>query len=152
MFGWLPNLTFTSKHMGPKQKEMDDIVRLIYKAMESNEHLKSTLLVLCGDHGMNDGGNHGGAGEGETSPGLVFISPKFQSISTGVPSPADGPRSSGFGYYNRVEQSDIVPTLAGLLGFPVPLNNLGVFIPQLLDFWDEGISSHLCRCNLLNLA
>lgn len=123
--------------MIPKQSEMDGILKQIYRAIETEKHLQSTLLVLCGDHGMNDAGNHGGSAEGETSPALVFISPKLQAISTGSECPIVLP-DSGFDYYHTVEQSDIAPTLAGLLGFPVPLNNLGVFIPQFLQFWDEG--------------
>jgi ethanolaminephosphotransferase len=120
--------------MSPKQKEMDDIVRDIYEAMEKEEHLGSTLLVLVGDHGMNDAGNHGGSAPGETSPALVFISPKIQSISSGLSTPSEPPVDE-FQYYTVIEQSDVAPTLAGLLGFPVPLNSLGVFIPDLLPFW-----------------
>lgn len=86
---------------------------------------------------MNDAGNHGGSAEGETSPALVFLSPKFQAISEGKDCPMIL-AEPGFEYYKKVEQSDIAPTLAGLLGFPVPLNNLGVFIPELLSFWPEG--------------
>ena len=123
--------------MIPKQAEMDDIVKQIYQAIEAEKHLQSTLLVVCGDHGMNEAGNHGGSAEGETSPALVFLSPKFRTISGGSECPLVVPESS-FEYYTTVEQSDIAPTLAGLLGFPIPLNNLGVFIPQLLAFWDGG--------------
>ena len=123
--------------MVPKQSEMDDIVQQIYGAIEQERHLESTLLVLCGDHGMNDAGNHGGSAEGETSAALVFISPKIRTIWDGAECPVPNP-DSRFGYYKTVEQSDIAPTLAGLLGFPVPLNNLGLFIPELLQFWDEG--------------
>ena len=119
--------------MRPKQKEMDDIVRGIYEAIEKEDHLESTLLVLVGDHGMNDAGNHGGSAPGETSPALVFISPKLQSISDGLSVPLEF--ADEYQYYTTVEQSDIAPTLAGLLGFPVPLNSLGVFIPELLPFW-----------------
>lgn len=124
--------------MIPKQAEMDDIVRRIYRGLESKSHLQSTLLVLCGDHGMNDAGNHGGSAEGETSPALVFISPKLRSISQGVECPT-APLSGGLGFYTKVEQSDVAPTLAGLLGVPVPRNNLGVFIPDLLRFWTQGM-------------
>jgi ethanolamine phosphate transferase 2 subunit G len=123
--------------MYPKQKEMDGIVNKIYSAISSKEHLRSTLLVLCGDHGMNDAGNHGGSAPGETSPALVFISPKLKQISKGLPSPAAKPQNE-YQYYTVVEQSDVVPTLAGLLGFPIPLNNLGVFIPQFLGFWPSS--------------
>lgn len=128
--------------MVPKQAEMDEIVRQIYRAIESEEHLQSTLLVLCGDHGMNDAGNHGGSAPGETSPALVFMSPKLQSISQGLECPLAV--AEEYRYYTVVEQSDIVPTLAGLLGFPVPLNNLGVFVPDLLGFWGQGLSGLSC--------
>jgi len=119
--------------MIPKQQEMDGIVGLIYEAMETEDFLQSTLLVLAGDHGMNDAGNHGGSGPGETSPALVFISPKLKSIQAGVESPA--PFQEDFRYHTFVEQSDISPTLGALLGFPVPRNNLGAIIPDFLPFW-----------------
>jgi ethanolaminephosphotransferase len=122
--------------MVPKQKEMDGIVHEIYNAMETFDHLNSTLLVLCGDHGMNDGGNHGGSAPGETSPALVFMSPKLKSLSSGLESPTL-PKHD-YEYYQMIEQSDIAPTLAGLLGFPVPQNNLGVFIDDFLPLWESG--------------
>lgn len=125
--------------MVPKQVEMDHIIQQIYEEMNTRTHLGSTLLVVCGDHGMNDAGNHGGSTDGETSPALVFLSPKLKTISH----PAECPivlSKPNFNYYSRIEQSDIAPTLAGLLGFPVPLNNLGIFIPDFLSFWPEGTS------------
>ncbi|KAF4634614.1 hypothetical protein G7Y89_g3507 [Cudoniella acicularis] len=124
-----------SPNMIPKQREMDGIVSLAYSAMENNVHLESTLLVLLGDHGMNDAGNHGGSAPGETSPALVFISPKLKSINSGFKTPA--PSEEFFQYYTTVEQSDIAPTLGALLGFPVPQNNLGIFIPAFLPFWQK---------------
>lgn len=123
--------------MAPKQAEMDGIVRQIFEAIESNSHLHSTLLVLGGDHGMNDAGNHGGSSAGETSPALVFMSPKLRTVSPGFKCPSPPPENE-FQYYNVVQQSDIAPTLAALLGFPVPLNSLGVCIPELLRFFEKG--------------
>ncbi|KAJ2904243.1 hypothetical protein MKZ38_008454 [Zalerion maritima] len=141
-----------SPHMLPKQREMDAIVREIYEAIETQEHLKNTLLVLCGDHGMNDAGNHGASSPGETSPALVFISPKFKSIAPPATEPSIpackrcGVGGEGrlcpmryredFQYYDTVEQSDLVPTLAALLGVPVPKNNLGAFIGAFLPLWE----------------
>ena len=122
--------------MGSKQAEMDGIVRLIFEAMDSQPHLQSSLLVLCGDHGMNEAGNHGGSASGETSTALTFIAPKFRQYFAGQPCPADP--SDDYDFYSVVEQSDIAPTLSGLLGIPVPLNNLGVFIPDFLDMWVDG--------------
>jgi ethanolamine phosphate transferase 2 subunit G len=125
--------------MIPKQQEMDEIVRNIYAAIEKNAHLSNTLFVLCGDHGMNDGGNHGGSSPGETSPALVFMSPKLSTITrdSKKDSPAKPKEGEEFEYYDLIEQSDIAPTLAGLLGFPIPRNNLGVFLEDFLGFWKK---------------
>lgn len=119
--------------MLPKQHEMDGIVKSIYEALESKDHLKSTLFVLCGDHGMNDAGNHGASSPGETSPALVFLSPKLKGRLPKLGAPAQ-PKNE-YDYYSKVEQSDITPTIAALLGFPVSKNNLGAFIPDFLSFW-----------------
>jgi ethanolaminephosphotransferase len=115
--------------MLPKQREMDDIVRMIFEAVQTVDHLKDTLVVLVGDHGMNAGGNHGGSGPGETEPALVFASPKFTGLTTrSCPSlPKDG---TEFEFYRKVQQSDVVPTIASLLGFPVPKNSLGVVLEE----------------------
>ncbi|KAF6843302.1 gpi ethanolamine phosphate transferase 2 [Colletotrichum musicola] len=122
-----------SSHMVPKQHEMDDIVKRIYQNMETRGHMSSTLLVLCGDHGMNDAGNHGASSPGETSPALVFISPKLKGLQKNLKSPIT--YREDFLYYTKVEQSDIAPTLGALLGFPVPQNNLGALIVDFLPFW-----------------
>jgi ethanolaminephosphotransferase len=124
--------------MKGKQEEMDSIVTMVYDAMGREEHLQSTLFVLCGDHGMNDAGNHGGSSVGETSPALLFISPKFQDKGFQYQSPIEP--ASELQYYRTVEQTDLTPTLAGLLGLPIPLNSLGVFIPELLPMWEQSES------------
>jgi hypothetical protein len=122
--------------MASKQAEMDNIVRDIYQAMETSQHLQSTLLVLTGDHGMNEAGNHGGSSEGEVSTALVFVSPKFKGVLEEPFYPVDS--LDGLQYFETIEQSDIAPSLAALLGFPVPRNNLGIIIPQLLELWAHG--------------
>ncbi|KAI1326062.1 alkaline-phosphatase-like protein [Xylariaceae sp. FL0255] len=122
-------------NMIPKQREMDGIARDIYEAMEKEEHLKSTLLVLCGDHGMNDAGNHGASSAGETSAAMVFISPKLRSLSAKYETPSKAVED--FRYHRLIQQSDLAPTLAGLLGFPVPKNSLGLFIADFLPLWPE---------------
>ncbi|TQV92331.1 hypothetical protein V2A60_007020 [Cordyceps javanica] len=124
-----------SSHMVPKQQEMDSIVRAIYEAISSENNLESTLLVVCGDHGMNDAGNHGASSPGETSPALLFLSPKLKGITPAYKAPVL-PKNE-FDFYSEVEQSDIVPTIAALLGFPVSKNNLGAFIPEFLPFWSS---------------
>ncbi|CAG8258428.1 unnamed protein product [Penicillium salamii] len=125
-----------SPFMVPKQHEMDDVVNEIYTALQREQHLQSTLFVLCGDHGMNEAGNHGGSSTGETSPALLFMSPKFETLG-GRESPVEP--SGDMAYYKTVEQADIAPTLAGLLGVPIPLNSLGVFIPDFLGMWNQSM-------------
>ncbi|KAL9943650.1 hypothetical protein ACHAQF_003399 [Verticillium nonalfalfae] len=127
----------SSPNMVPKQREMDALVKEIYNAIESHDHLASTLLVLCGDHGMNDAGNHGASSPGETSPALVFISPKLSAISSNMNLESPTSYRDDFNYYSKVEQSDIAPTLGALLGFPVPRNNLGALIQEFLPFWSK---------------
>lgn len=127
-----------SPNMNSKQIEMDEIVKQIYQAVENEDHLANTLFVLCGDHGMNDGGNHGGSAPGETSPALVFMSPKIKKVTEFRDRTSPTKPTTEFDYYKKIEQSDIAPTLAGLLGFPISRNNLGVFIEDFLYFWDEG--------------
>ncbi|KAL1304381.1 hypothetical protein AAFC00_003382 [Neodothiora populina] len=228
-----------SPHMLPKQEEMDGIVYDIYEAIDTLPHLDNTLLVLAGDHGMNAGGNHGGSAAGETSPALVFISPKLRQITcdavlqhnagaddddTGpsdriqprvaaasvfaaeqaqrlskadtvarqkalaqhltqawadldpadravyqklasrdamryeedrakaycrkpvdYKSPTSPKDGTEFEYYRQIEQSDLVPTLAALLGVPISKNNLGIIIPEILQFWTRHESEQSLR-------
>lgn len=124
-----------SPHMIPKQREMDNIVRQIFSGLWERPHLGKTLFVFCGDHGMNDAGNHGASSAGETSPALVFASPKLQVVQMNYHAPL--PEDESFQFYSSVEQSDIAPTLAALLGFPIPKNNLGVIIPEFLSMWSK---------------
>ncbi|KAK6511498.1 major facilitator superfamily transporter protein [Arthrobotrys musiformis] len=123
-----------SQHMIPKQHEMDGIVKQVYQAIETSDHLRDTLFVLVGDHGMNDGGGHGGSSSGETSAALVFMSPKLKALQSEYTAPAV-PRDE-FTYYRRIEQSDVAPTLTTLLGLPIPKNNLGLFIQDFLPLWN----------------
>ena len=123
--------------MLPKQQEMDGIVKQVYEAIEKEPHHARTLLVLVGDHGMNAGGNHGGSGPGETEPALLFASPKFKRVEKKrlYACPTTPKEGTEFHFYTKVEQSDIVPTLAGLMGMPISRNNLGVVLPELLGAW-----------------
>jgi ethanolaminephosphotransferase len=67
---------------------------------------------------------------------LVFLSPKLKEISSKYSAPAQ-PKDE-FDYYSTVEQSDIAPTLAALMRFPISKNNLGAFIPEFLPFWPSS--------------
>ncbi|PRT52516.1 GPI ethanolamine phosphate transferase 2 [Wickerhamiella sorbophila] len=116
-----------SPFMEEKQKEMDSIIKMLYGSLD-----ESTLLVVMGDHGMNDVGNHGGSSAGETSAALAMISRGFD-----LKQDAPLPYSSDFTFYDRVKQIDLVPTLSLLLGLPIPRNSLGVLIPAVKSLWTE---------------
>lgn len=120
-----------------KQKEMDSIVRQVYGAIEQKAHLRNTLLVLLGDHGMTEKGNHGGNSPSEIASTLALISPGFKSISKGLKNPVAA--VGNYEYHSVVNQIDIVPTFAGLLGFSIPANSAGRFIPQCLSLWQDPI-------------
>ncbi|KAK9728374.1 major facilitator superfamily transporter protein, variant 2 [Basidiobolus ranarum] len=135
----------SSPLMALKQKEMDEVVETIYNGIVSSDAKSSTrtLFVLCGDHGMNEMGNHGGSSAGETSAAMAFISPHFdfQYVkSTAI-------EAEPYQFYNRINQIDIVPTLALLLGVPIPKNSLGNMI---VDLFTKSSQSEILRLLQIN--
>ena len=119
-----------SIYMKGKQSEMDIVLQRLYNYASKND---DTLIILMGDHGMNEIGNHGGSSVGETSAGLSFISPKFNHKNT-----APLLKDPEYSYYHRINQIDLVPTLASLLNFPIPKNSLGVISREVLEIWPES--------------
>lgn len=140
-------------NMLPKQEEMDGIVEMIYNALATEDYHKNTLLVLAGDHGMNAGGNHGGSGPGETEPALLLVSPKIKEFrkKQDYSCPTLPKAGTDFHFYTKMEQSDIVPTLAALLGFPIPKNSLGVCMPEVLGYWQHQDQIALLENNIAQL-
>uniref|UniRef100_A0A8C3GXM1 Phosphatidylinositol glycan anchor biosynthesis class G (EMM blood group) n=1 Tax=Corvus moneduloides TaxID=1196302 RepID=A0A8C3GXM1_CORMO len=68
--------------VGPKLREMDNIVKKIHISLLSKEEASlPNLLVVCGDHGMSETGSHGGSSEGEVRTPLLFISSAFEKRS-----------------------------------------------------------------------
>ncbi|KAK9460790.1 alkaline-phosphatase-like protein [Lipomyces oligophaga] len=127
-----------SPFMPAKLAEMDRVVEKLYAytELQMQKYGKSILFILCGDHGMNEVGNHGGSSSGEISAALLFAAPSFERLNlANAISPL--PVSSDFHYYDKVYQADVVPSISGLLGVPFPLNNIGVFIPHFLSLFSE---------------
>ncbi|CAO3696094.1 unnamed protein product [Rhizopus stolonifer] len=146
--------------MLPKQKEMDQAIELIYEIVSNQDaerlandsKAKGTLIVVCGDHGMNENGNHGGSSVEETSAALVFLSPRFQSRShIKKPKESEKERDLLMGY-PVVDQIDIVPTLASLFSFPIPKNNLGKVIIDLLKTDDNTAILRALYLNAFQLS
>ncbi|KAM9735635.1 GPI ethanolamine phosphate transferase 3 [Menidia menidia] len=100
--------------MADKLTQMDRVIRSVIDRLQND-----TLLVLMGDHGMTDTGDHGGESQKETDAALFLYSPS--PIFPGPPSQMDP---------DVVPQTDLVPTLALLLGIPIPYSSVGqVLLP-----------------------
>ncbi|KAI4274064.1 MAG: hypothetical protein L6R38_006183 [Xanthoria sp. 2 TBL-2021] len=102
--------------MNEKLKQMDRILREIIATLDDE-----TLLVVMGDHGMDTKGDHGGESDDEVEAALWMYSKKaiFGHGHNELKKP---PRTAK---ERPVGQIDLVPTLALLLGIPIPFNNLG---------------------------
>ncbi|XP_067841495.1 GPI ethanolamine phosphate transferase 3 isoform X2 [Heptranchias perlo] len=95
--------------MAEKLSQMNKMLRSVIGQLQND-----TLLVVLGDHGMTDTGDHGGDSEGEVNAALFIYSPLplFEIKPAGDP--------------EAVSQIDLVPTLALLLGVPIPYSNIGM--------------------------
>ncbi|GAU23333.1 hypothetical protein TSUD_237870, partial [Trifolium subterraneum] len=113
----------SSALMASKLSEMDEVVRKIHTNILQNleNDQGRTLLVVVSDHGMTENGNHGGSSYEETDSLALFIRPKNH---------ASGHTLSN---HDTIFQVDIAPTLALLFGVPIPKNNIGVLISQMVD-------------------
>ncbi|CAL9730744.1 GPI ethanolamine phosphate transferase 2 [Monosporozyma unispora] len=130
-----------SKFMPNKQTEMDNVIKDIYNNLIDED----SLLVVLGDHGMNDVGNHGGSSAGETHAGMVFLSPKlskypyFKDIEAPYETPLNGDNEPSFEFMNQIQQIDLVPTIAAMFNIPIPQNSVGILIPEFLSFLGDDM-------------
>ncbi|CAM9410497.1 unnamed protein product [Choristocarpus tenellus] len=144
-----------SQAMEDKLEQMDAALREIFSVVGED-----TLVLVMGDHGMTEDGNHGGATQEETGAALVVWSRKENAIAgtkaAGVTA-TGGDRSVASGgnvgiengargevgskvQSRKVAQIDLVPTLSLLLGNPIPYGSLGGVITDLfLGPYDSGV-------------
>ncbi|KAL7646356.1 UNVERIFIED_CONTAM: hypothetical protein RMT77_003266 [Armadillidium vulgare] len=104
-------------HMTSKLEQMDAVLRNVSGLISED-----TLLVVMGDHGMTATGDHGGDSKDEVETVLFFYSPGFDL-------PVKNSKT-----FSSVSQIDLVPTLASLLGVPIPYSNLGKVIDEVMQF------------------
>ncbi|BGP44443.1 mannose-ethanolamine phosphotransferase gpi13 [Rhodotorula kratochvilovae] len=135
-----------------KLQETEQLLRDVVARMQDD-----TLLVVVGDHGMTDRGDHGGDSREEVDAALWVYSKKplidsawFKHALDSPSHPAASLRATagqasdladrfelawpekGLSRSTRsLSQIDLVPTLSLLLGLPIPFGNLGLPIPEL---------------------
>ncbi|KAH6604314.1 phosphoethanolamine transferase class o [Trichoderma cornu-damae] len=102
--------------MAAKLRQMNDFVAEVAASVDDD-----TLLVVMGDHGMDGKGDHGGESDDEVEAALWMYSkrPFFGRTSPDFATPPANAK------VRPVNQIDLVPTLALLLGIPIPFNSLG---------------------------
>ncbi|KAL2123300.1 hypothetical protein VTJ04DRAFT_3755 [Mycothermus thermophilus] len=102
--------------MAKKLRQMDKFIRDLVATMDDK-----TVLIVMGDHGMDGKGDHGGESADEIESALWMYSPKGIFGRTKPEHAAPPPNAK----VRPVNQIDFVPTLALLMGIPIPFNNLG---------------------------
>ncbi|OWZ24799.1 hypothetical protein PHMEG_00068 [Phytophthora megakarya] len=115
--------------MRDKLKEMDNVVQQVVNSvreqdsqrMEKDNAAKSSLILLCSDHGMSEVGNHGGATLEESSALLMFLRGDGEPM-----------HSSDISYKQKRSQVDLVPTISSLFGLPIPLYSTGLLLDDVV--------------------
>jgi hypothetical protein len=137
--------------MAQRLRRVDAVLERVVAALPED-----AVLLLFGDHGMTDEGEHGGSSVSETDSGLFVYSKRTMFIAT--PPTAGAQDDTTTLYWNdhtsslqltpvdrirshprMVSQLDLTPTLSLLMGLPIPASNLGKVIPEL--FLQSGASA-----------
>ncbi|XP_076287224.1 phosphatidylinositol glycan anchor biosynthesis class O [Lasioglossum baleicum] len=93
-------------------RKLNDTNTLIKEIVESLD--EDTILFVVGDHGMTETGDHGGESLNEVEAAMfVYSLVPLQDYNS---------------VHSTVNQIDLVPTLASILGTPIPFSNLGATI------------------------
>ena len=130
--------------MASKLVQMNGVLERLISELDDPD----TLLIVLGDHGMTDEGDHGGESQAESTTALFFYSPRSLFEHKDVLEDVllrSGLRNAN-DRYPLLSQIDVVPTLSLLLGVPIPFGNLGAAVPELLFFgtspWESLIHAH----------
>lgn len=117
VIGHMLGVDHVGHRYGPAHPKMADKLQETFAFVEEIVNLldDKTVLMVMGDHGMDQTGNHGGDSQDELEAALWVYSKRPVFSHEGA---------------TTVNQIDLVPTISGLLGLPVPFNSLGFPIRQ----------------------
>ncbi|XP_014298146.1 GPI ethanolamine phosphate transferase 3 isoform X2 [Microplitis demolitor] len=97
--------------MTRKLNEINVLIKEIINALDDQ-----TVLFVIGDHGMTNSGDHGGDSDDEIETAMFIYSKSPLQDANDEHEP------------RVLNQIDIVPTLASILGIPIPFSNIGSVI------------------------
>ncbi|KAJ3309011.1 mannose-ethanolamine phosphotransferase gpi13 [Boothiomyces sp. JEL0838] len=141
--------------MGEKLAQMDRVLRTLFEKVHED-----TLVIVMGDHGMDQKGDHGGDSDPEMDAALFFYSKKplitgtkdyynsLQQIIKQTKGLDEGyEKFSEWKGYRTVQQIDLVPTISLLMGLNIPYGNLGSIIPEFFIDSDLNLLLEATRLN-----
>eukprot|EP00759_Apiculatamorpha_spiralis_P018429 PhF_6_TR24813/c0_g1_i2/m.34157/K05288/PIGO; phosphatidylinositol glycan, class O len=147
--------------MNRKLSQMNDVLTNVSTIL--SEGAEDAVLVVMGDHGMTDGGDHGGGSETESVSFLYvehFNNRKQQHrhhddtsgrmvdqwtkvrVENGDRT-YSSLRTKTQSVIPQLSQMDLLPTLSTLLHVPIPKCNLGRVIPEVLSLVHQGTAATL---------
>ena len=99
----------------PKLDEMGDIIKSVWAGLQGKTRAgQPPVMIILGDHGMADGGGHGGSSPSEVLVPCVIVCPDPGLLL-----------DSGS---EVIHQVDLAPSLAMLTGVPIPSGSVGSVI------------------------
>lgn len=134
---------FHSELFPDKFHEMDNVFRNIFDTITYSASVNdSYLIVITGDHGMTDAGNHGGHTIAETHTALIFISTNKIHYQPHQPSSKNDHKTDK---EIAIFQLDFAATVAVLFGLELPRKNQGRIISTVLERFNIPHDEHLCH-------
>uniref|UniRef100_A0A8C5TXC7 GPI ethanolamine phosphate transferase 3, catalytic subunit n=1 Tax=Malurus cyaneus samueli TaxID=2593467 RepID=A0A8C5TXC7_9PASS len=120
--------------MAKKLTQMNEMLRSLV------DHLgNDTLLLVAGDHGMTETGDHGGDSEKEVNAAL-FVYSRTPLFGSGPPEEPE-----------TIPQVNLVPTVALLLGVPIPYSNIGEVMAELFSGDGDTVSAALQQLSVYHI-
>uniref|UniRef100_A0A1A9X3S4 GPI ethanolamine phosphate transferase 2 n=1 Tax=Glossina brevipalpis TaxID=37001 RepID=A0A1A9X3S4_9MUSC len=109
-----------SANIFEKLLEMDKVIEDITK----NENFENQLLLVTADHGMRNGGGHGGNEKEEINVPLLLFQTKCSTKE----------KRSALVERNQI---DLAPTLSVVLDVDIPETSLSCLIPEFFEFYTQ---------------
>lgn len=132
--GYNPDSVEYYENIALVDRNVRTVVRLIEDFYQDDG---KTAYILTSDHGMTDWGNHGAGNPSETETPLIAWGAGIgQARLSGKDGYYDGYSEAwNLSLYRRVDinQADLAPLMAVLLGIPIPINSLGLLPVEYLN-------------------